>query len=114
MDRRGESEESGDDETRRRSINGDVDPSQPADTGESSLLRQIMGSFQFQTVWFQSDASHSNTSIKMTAFVMNELLVYVYIFVLIPYPLCKSCNCMSDPLLLLLKVKKSLRLTWTP
>lgn len=36
VDRRGESEESGDDETRRRSINGDVDPRQPASTGESS------------------------------------------------------------------------------
>lgn len=36
VDRRGESEESGDDETRRRSINGDVDPNQPTDTGESS------------------------------------------------------------------------------
>lgn len=34
VDRRGESEESGDDETRRRSINGDVDPSQPPDTGK--------------------------------------------------------------------------------
>ena len=34
VDRRGESEESGDDETRRRSINGDVDPNQPATTGK--------------------------------------------------------------------------------
>lgn len=122
VDRRGESEESGDDETRRRSINGDVDPNQPADTGESSLLRhldlKIRGSVQYQTVWFQhhqSEVSHSNTSIKMTTFLMNELLGYIYIyFVLIPYLLCKGCNCMSDPPLLLLKVKKSLRLTWTP
>lgn len=48
VDRRGESEESGDDETRRRSINGDVDPNQPADTGESSLedegLSSVSGS----------------------------------------------------------------------
>ena len=36
VDRRGESEESGDDETRRRSINGDVDPNQPASTSKSS------------------------------------------------------------------------------
>lgn len=36
VDRRGESEESGDDDTRRRSINGDVDPGQAAGTGESS------------------------------------------------------------------------------
>lgn len=39
MDRRGESEESGDDETRRRSINGDVDPNQPASTSKSSALQ---------------------------------------------------------------------------
>lgn len=37
MDRRGESEESGDDETRRRSINGDVDPNQPTTTSKTSL-----------------------------------------------------------------------------
>lgn len=36
MDRRGESEESGDDETRRKSINGDVDPNQPTATSRSS------------------------------------------------------------------------------
>lgn len=34
VDRRGESEESGDDETRRRSINGDVDPNQPPGSGK--------------------------------------------------------------------------------
>lgn len=39
VDRRGESEESGDDETRRRSINGDVDPNQPTATSKSSHLK---------------------------------------------------------------------------
>lgn len=39
VDRRGESEESGDDETRRRSINGDVDPNQPTNTSNSSHLQ---------------------------------------------------------------------------
>ncbi|KAK5610358.1 Protein phosphatase 1 regulatory subunit 7 [Crenichthys baileyi] len=34
VDRRGESEESGDDETRTKSINGDVDPSQPTGTSK--------------------------------------------------------------------------------
>lgn len=38
VDRRGESEESGDDETRRRSINGDVDPNQPTSTSKSSVV----------------------------------------------------------------------------
>lgn len=36
VDRRGESEESGDDETRRKSVNGEVDPNQPATTGKTS------------------------------------------------------------------------------
>lgn len=39
VDRRGESEESGDDETRRRSINGDMDPNQPTSTSKSSALQ---------------------------------------------------------------------------
>ncbi|KAF3858246.1 hypothetical protein F7725_011447 [Dissostichus mawsoni] len=34
VDRKGESEESGDDETKRKSINGNVDPNQPATTGK--------------------------------------------------------------------------------
>lgn len=42
VDRRGESEESGDDETRRRSINGDVDPNQPTSTSKSSALQPKM------------------------------------------------------------------------
>lgn len=33
VDRRGESEESGDDETKRKSINGEVDPQRPS-TGD--------------------------------------------------------------------------------
>lgn len=36
VDRRGESEESGDDDTRRKSINGEVDPNQP--TATSNLM----------------------------------------------------------------------------
>lgn len=39
VDRRGESEESGDDDTRRKSINGDVDPNQPVNTSKSSHLQ---------------------------------------------------------------------------
>lgn len=42
VDRRGESEESGDDETRRRSINGDVDPNQPASTSKSAACNPKM------------------------------------------------------------------------
>lgn len=34
VDRRGESEESGDDETKRKSINGEADPQQPS-TGDN-------------------------------------------------------------------------------
>ncbi len=37
MDRRGESEESGDDETKRKSLNGEVDPLQAPSTGETTL-----------------------------------------------------------------------------
>ncbi len=37
MDRRGESEESGDDETKRKSLNGEVDSLQAPSTGETTL-----------------------------------------------------------------------------
>lgn len=37
VDRRGESEESGDDETKRKSLNGEVDSLQAPSTGETTL-----------------------------------------------------------------------------
>lgn len=73
MDRRGESEESGDDDTRRRSINGDVDPNQPTNTSKSSLLKcslieRDMSQVQSLVMRFHRQelkGTSSNSSVKM-------------------------------------------------
>lgn len=68
VDRRGESEESGDDETRRRSINGDVDPNQPPNTSKfahaqhvchverdtSLTVRCDITQYEWSKVWWQA------------------------------------------------------------
>lgn len=60
VDRRGESEESGDDETRRKSINGDVDPNQPTSTSESSLAPTCSA----ETDLFDVSESHNGINVR--------------------------------------------------
>lgn len=68
MDRRGESEESGDDETRRRSINGDVDTNQPVTTSKylQELQQPQNSACQLQILWPDQCHHWTNSFISNT------------------------------------------------
>lgn len=111
VDRRGESEESGDDETRRKSINGEVDPNQPTATSNLMSTHLQLRDTHIKKCGFYESGWHQYAKVyQIVTDLSVKLLCIILFYSLIHVNLINTFVPLSLPkvffFLTLLKVKE--------